>query len=396
MLTQHACRSIAALFCLLAPLAIHAQQPAPPPVDTGYVTYGSGAVSLPLGIGFRLPTYDRVNGVSLPWGPKIATRDDRIVIDALVTYRSHLGEFDPSIRLRAMSRGGFGIDFDGGRSTVTNDGWMRSDITNSVSAIAVGTDARNYYRSDRGTLYLNQTVGPDTASFRLRIGAQHEYDWSTGSRAPVTSHPWSVFGRTDSLKMRRPNPEIARGHVTSGLAGIDWHYETEDLSASIDVLGERAFDVRVDGPADKFSQITIGSKAKFSTFGTQSFEFRGHFVTPLETEPPPQRYVYLGGGGTLSTVDLLALGGDHLLYAEGEYFIPIDSLYLPFVGVPTVLLRYAAGSAGVGELPRFIQNITVGVMVKLLKVQFHYDPSYRETPFTKKSKLSVGLSLPTI
>jgi hypothetical protein len=27
--------------------------------------------SLPLGVGLRIPSYDRVNGLSLPWGPVI-------------------------------------------------------------------------------------------------------------------------------------------------------------------------------------------------------------------------------------------------------------------------------------------------------------------------------------
>jgi hypothetical protein len=385
--------------------------PIPEPVDTGYVTYDEGPISLPLRVGFRLPTYDRVNGLSLPWGPKIGFRHDSIRIDPTVTYRSHLGEFDPAVNIRLMSRSGFGADFYGGRGTFTNDRWIRSDISNSAAAFFVGSDARNYYRSDRAALELSQSVGSDSAHFRFGIGAQTERDWSTGSRAPVSSHPWSVFSRDDSLKMRRPNPAIWRGHITSALGRVAVDYNRDEVNASVDAFLERAIDVRLDEPfifftpggpvtsvrrkTDKFTQVTIGSKARFPTFGTQSFEFRGHFVITPADSAPPQRYAYLGGGRTLATVDQLALGGDRLVYVEGEYSIPIDSLLLPFIGSPTLLVRYAAGSAGIQDLPDFIQNVGAGVAFKIVRVMFHYDPNYRKTTFTKKQKLTVGLSLPT-
>ncbi len=34
--------------------------------DTSYVEYHESPISLPLGFGVRIPTYDRVNGLSLP------------------------------------------------------------------------------------------------------------------------------------------------------------------------------------------------------------------------------------------------------------------------------------------------------------------------------------------
>ncbi|HZK78367.1 MAG TPA: hypothetical protein VFC35_05615, partial [Gemmatimonadaceae bacterium] len=78
-----------------------AQTPASPPkpavaeADTGYVTYDEGPVSLPLGVGLRIPRYDRVDGIALPWGPMITLGYGRFELDPTVTYRSHLGKFDP-------------------------------------------------------------------------------------------------------------------------------------------------------------------------------------------------------------------------------------------------------------------------------------------------------------
>jgi hypothetical protein len=55
--------------------------------------------------------------------------------------------------------------------------------------------------------------------------------------------------------------------------------------------------------------------------------------------------------------------------------------------------RYAAGSAGIDDLPDFIQNIGVGLGVKLVKVEYHVDPNYRKTPYTHKHAFAIGFSL---
>src|SRR5688572_2565373 len=47
--------------------------------------------------GLRLPAYDRTNGVSLPWGPRLNTADGRYSLDVIGTYRSDLGAVDPRL-----------------------------------------------------------------------------------------------------------------------------------------------------------------------------------------------------------------------------------------------------------------------------------------------------------
>ncbi len=370
-------------------------QAAPQQVDTGYVTYDEGPISLPLGIGLRIPSYNRVDGLALPWGPQIRFAGDRIEIDPTVTYRTHIGEFDPRVRAK-LRLGQFDeILIDGGRGTFTNDGWMRSDLINSLAALGVGSDARNYFRADRGTAEFVHEIVSGPMSWKPRIGVLHEYAWSTGIPTRHTQAPWSALYRTDSLKMRRPNPAILAGHTTSATGGVGLVYEEADVKFTLTTAVEHAFDAPavVAGEDGQFTQVTIGSKATFPTFNTQHFDFRGRGVFGFGDQPPPQRYVYLGGAGTLATVDLLALGGDRLLFVEGEYSIPIRRPILPFVGTPVLSLRYAAGAAGVDELPDLIQNIGVGIGVKLVKVEYHIDPNYQNTSFTDRRAFSIGFSL---
>lgn len=361
------------------------------PADTVYEEYKEDVISLPLGVGLRIPSYDRVNGLSLPWGPIIRT--SRIEIDPTVTYRSNLGKLDPAARVKVAFGHVDSLSLYFGRGTFTNDGWIRSDLINSLTTLGVGSDSRNYYRADRVRGELSHSFGKAPFNTAVWIGGNHEFDWSTGIHAKHTNAPWSFFGRTDTLKMRRINPAITSGHVTSILGGIRGSYEQAELKGRFGVSLERSLDgpdlgLRGDG---QFTQATLDAKATFPTFGMQTFAFRGHGVASWDGAPP-QRYSYLGGAGTLATVDLLAFGGDRLVFVEGEYLYPLVKPLLPFVGAPVLSARYAAGSAGVDDLPDFIQNIGVALGFKIVKFEYHLDPNYKKTSFTRKHAWSVGFS----
>ncbi len=364
-------------------------------VDTSYVNYDSGPITLPFGIGLRIPEYNRVDGLAIPFGPMITLAEGRLVIDPTVTYRSNLGAFDPfgvaTIQLGKSAE----LIARGGRATFSNDRWIRSDLINSLAAIGVGSDARNYFRADRGTVELRRTITSKAMTYVPRAGALHEYAWSTGIHDRHTEAPWSILGRSDTLKMRRINPSIWKGHTTSATGGVNMVYELNDVTAGFDAGVEHAFKspATISVEEGQFTQFTLGGRTSFPTFGTQTFDFRGRALFGFGDDVPPQRWAYLGGAGTLATVDLLALGGDKLVYVQGEYSYPLVRPLLPFVGAPVLSARYAAGSAGVNELPDFIQNIGVAIGVKLVKVEYHIDPNYRKTPYTRRSAFSIGFSL---
>lgn len=372
--------------------------------DTGYVEYHESPVTLPLGIGLRIPSYDRVNGLTLPWGPQLVLGDQTLELNALVSYRSNLGNWDPSlegfIRLGTADE----IKLYVGRGTFTNDSWIRSDLFNSAAALFVGSDARNYYRGDRASLRLIHTLSTSAMTFTPFIGGSIERDWSTGSLAPQKS-PWSFFGRKGDLRMRRPNPPVSKGRINSILGGSGVQISRGGLEAKLDASVEHAFKAPnfacsaqviilpfTCGVAP-FTQTTLESRVKFPTFGSQRFEFKGHAVLAGGNTLPPQRFAYLGGAGTLATVDLLSLGGDNLLYLMGDYVIPIDRIVLPFVGSPFVALTYSAGNAGLGTIPTLIQNLGVGAGVSFLRVDYSIDPASNRSPFSRKSAVTFGVSL---
>jgi len=374
--------------------------------DTGYIDYHESPISLPLGLGLRIPTYDRVNGIALPWGPKLELNDARVDVDALVTYRSNLGKWDPSVE-GSLRPGDNEIRFYAGRGTFTNDAWIRGDLTNSAAAFFAGSDSRNYYRGDRAMARFAHAINGNGIIVTPYLGANIERDWSTGSLAPTKS-PWSVFGRKGNLKMRRPNPRVDIGSITSGLGGITTEVVRGGLEAKLDAMVEQSIRVALKpdcsgftGPicpqaqsTDNFTQLTIDGQVGFPTFGSQTFAFKGHAVVSGSGTPvPAQRFAYLGGTATLATVNLLALGGDHLLFVQGDYIIPFDRIQLPFVGPPFFGLRYAAGNAGIDGLPTLIQNLGVGVGASLFRVDYTIDPAQNRSPFSRKSAFSFGFSL---
>lgn len=397
--------STVALFALFVlATRLHAQDSTQIAPDTGYVEYRESPISLPLLFGLRIPSYDRVNGLTLPWGPELAVPGEKLQLDALVNYRSNLGKWDPSLEGFARPGDNNEISIYAGRGTFTNDSWIRSDLLNSAAALFVGSDSRNYYRADRASARFTRSLTSSAITFTPFVGGSIERDWSTGSLAPQKT-PWSFYGRKSSLRMRRPNPLVAKGHINSFLAGSGVELVQGGLEANLDFAVEHAFKAPTFlcasspplGPPAcgeaSFTQTTLDSHVKFPTFGTQTFEFKGHAVLTGSGILPPQRFAYLGGSGTLATVNLLALGGDHLLYLQGDYTVPIDRIQLPYVGSPFLALRYAAGNAGIISLPPLIQNVGVGAGVGFVRVDYSIDPARNRSPFSRKSAISFGVSL---
>jgi hypothetical protein len=339
--------------------------------------------------GIRIPSYNRVNGLSLPFGPTFIIRPGPIEIDPLITWRSDLGEIDPSIDIGAEPDRRFRFELSAGRGTFTNDAWIRGDIMNSLTSIALGTDTRNYYRADRVLAKAHRRWESVQAEIIPYVGGRTESAWSVGPEPGTQSAPWSAFGRTDTLEgMRRPNPPILKGRITSALVGARFNWE----SAGVQLTVRQDFEIPFSPPeflgSDPFTlQSTSHGEVKFPTFGTQSFELTAHGVGTFGGYAPPQRFAYLGGAGTLPTFDLLEMGGDHLLFVESLYHIPIDRIVIRYVGSPTFSLRHAFGSAGLGWLPEYEQNIGARLTIAMIRFDYTIDPR------SKESEFSIGLAL---
>jgi len=340
------------------------------PLPSGYglryrlVRRPSEPFALPGLYGLRIPSYDRVNGLSLPVAPVFALDSGRVEIEPAVTYRSHLGAVDPSLATRVELGRRSRAELWAGRATFTNDAWIYSDIVNSSVALVTGRDQRNYFRADRAELRgFRRWEGP-TWEYEPFLGARYERAWSVGPDSFTLVTPWSLYGRRHEERMRRPNPRIDEGHVTSALVGLRSRWEPADLRARLSVEGELGF----DAPNDRqFTQITADGKVGFPAFQQHYYELQLHAVVTPGPNAPRQRYAYLGGPGTVRTLELLEQGGDMLFFMEQHYRVPLKRPALPLVGPPTFTLRHVLGAAGVGELPALEQEVGLRLGVGFLR-----------------------------
>jgi hypothetical protein len=340
---------------------------------------------LPYLYGLRFPSYDRVNGLSLPFGPTLTFAGGRGEVNALVTYRSDLGKFDPRIsgELELSRRMRVGLNLE--RGTFSNDAWIWPDYVNSLSAIALGTDTRNYYRADRVDFTMHRVWEFTRTTVEPFLGYRFEKSWPVGPAFGESRGPWSALRRTDSLGMFRPNPAVIAGEIGSAIGGTAIAWESGGVKLSGRTQAERSVQLgsplTVPGASVDFTQVTSDLNVGFLTFGEQEYQVDVHWVSTLGNTPPMQRFVYLGGPGTMPFLDLLEQGGDELLLVDQRYAIPLNNVRVGMFGVPTLQFRHRLGSAGLGKLPDLEQVIGVGISLTVIRGEVQLDPSTRKVRF---------------
>jgi hypothetical protein len=340
---------------------------------------------LPYFYGLRVPSYDRVNGLSLPFGPTLTFAGGRGEINALVTYRSDLGKFDPRIagELELTRRMRVALNVE--RGTFSNDAWIWPDYVNSLSVIALGKDTRNYYRADRVDFTMHRVWEFTRTTLEPFLGYRFEKSWPVGPAFGENRGPWSAIGRSDSLGIFRPNPAVIAGEIGSARGGAVIEWEAEGLKVSGGTQAERSVQgsaLTVPGASVDFTQLTSDLNVGFITFGEQEYQLEVHWVTTLGNTPPMQRFVYFGGSGTMPFLDLLEQGGDELLLVDQRYAIPLNNVRVGVLGVPTLQFRHRLGSAGLGKLPDLEQMIGMGISLTVIRGEVQLDPSSRKVRFS--------------
>jgi len=341
------------------------------------------AIEFPLVGGLRIPSYDRVDGASIAWGP-ILRPTARLEFDPTVTYRSHLGALDPGVHMLVNAGETWRLTLDGRRGTFTNDAWINSDLVNSITTFSVGSDKRNYYRADRIEAAIGRidrlTIDPTTSlEVETYVGALTERAWSAGSPDTIGSHPWTVLNQDDPENIRRANPAVEPGRISAGVFGATARWRYGDVAvgaiARIEVPWQAPNDAR-------FVQITADGTIQFPTFGLQRFRADIHVMATPGDTAPPQRFSYMGGSSTLPVIrSLLSLGGDQLLHMDMRYEVPLPRLAIPYAGAPILALRHRIGSAGVQNLPRFIQNVGATASLGFVRIAYDIDPASRQDHF---------------
>ncbi|MDB4916332.1 MAG: hypothetical protein JWM95_3976 [Gemmatimonadetes bacterium] len=335
----------------------------------------------PAGIqGLLIPSYDRVDGLSLPIGALITVSG--VEIEPRLTYRSRLGVVDPGVEVRTSSDRDVRFEGRAGRDTRSNDKWIYSDLVNSLTTFWNGSDTRNYYRSSVGEGRVFFHIARPGMVLEPFVGGRYE----RASSISGTGDIFTVRSRTDTEHTKRPNPAVEPGDISSLLAGAMFN-DTAGVVISRARLELEGSASTMAGTS-QFVQLTFDGRVAFPTFGTQKLRFRGHGVATTGDAVPRARYAYIGGSGTLPVADLMEFGGGQLAYLESLYLIPVDAVILPVVGSPVVTVRHIIGGAGIKSLPKLEQTIGAGLGLSVL----HFDVD-TDVARSRGTKFSFGISL---
>ncbi|MBA3338466.1 MAG: hypothetical protein H0T54_01715 [Geodermatophilaceae bacterium] len=332
--------------------------------------------------GLIIPSYDRVNGLSLPVGGRFVASNVGLEVEPALTYRSRLGAVDPSVDLRLVRSDSLRLVARIARDTRTNDGWIYGNLVNSALFFIGGADARNYFRSNIGEARAIARLETPTMVVEPFLGGRYE----RVSPISAAGNVFTIRNRRDIEKGARPNPLVEDVTISSLLGGATLGYEAAPVTGRLAATVEQSTSVSTG--ASSFTQLTMHGHVQFPTFSTQTLSIRGHAVASRGGNVPKARYAYLGGSGTLPLLDLLERGGDQLFFVEGRYAIPIERFMFPLVGSPTVTLRDIIGGAGVHSISRVEHEVGIGIGVSFIHVEVTTDARGE-----RGTKYGVGISL---
>ena len=335
-------------------------------------------------MGLQIPTYDRVNGITAVvgatwWFPMLGSAQPFIHGEA--GWRTELGEpvYGGEIGARM---GAYTVAGGYTRESATNDQWIRGDLMNSLNYLLSGKDYRDYHEVERTWVGLQRAIGDEEKSFFAVLGARLQTE--DASSLPG-GQPWHILG--DSARI---NPAIDDGRITSAIADLTLEWLGRETAAEATLTYEHALDA-LDGQF-AFSRATLDADWAVHAFANHTVEIELHAQAPITGGIlPRQRWGFVGGSSTIQTADFAEFYGDHVVFMETTYVIPMPPrLALPVLGAPDFELVHAAGMAWTEDDQRDLRQ-EIGARLQFFSLYFRYmlDPSD-----PSNADLDIGLGWP--
>jgi hypothetical protein len=323
--------------------------------------------------GFRNVAYNRVDGLSVSWGPqwRILRREFGPVADAWVTPRSARARVGGGGQLRIPFGATLELAAGVERSTVTNEWWIRDELANSASTLLLGRDLRDYHETDQAWLRLARRLPDPPVEGRFEVGP---YLVVRGARdhSLITRSPWAVTGRG---QLERPNPPVAEGSYGSVEIGTLASWEGASTRFRGRALVEHA--PSRDG-ITRFTRLLANGRWDMEALWDHRLAVAGHALATLAGDAaPPQRWSFVGGQGTLPTLPFATLRGDRLAFIRTTYEIPLPLVEVSILGSPSLQLLHATGTAWQTgtPMPSWHQNLGLGIRMSLIRLAAWLDPA---------------------
>lgn len=334
------------------------------------------------------PSYDRVNGLSVYASANInPTREEGgPVFNVWGAYRfENPHKLGGGVRWRVpLGTENLRLTGEASRATRTMDAWIRGDVSNSVRALVLGRDYRDYWDADVFRVMVERPVGKPLIAGESWLGPRFGLQVSN-DRALEAKAPYSLINPEG---LERFNPPAVEGTFVSLLAGTEYHWRGRSTSFDTDLNVEHALSAPEDA---EFTQALVEATYLSTALRTHSMRVYLRAMAPIGGSAPPQRRGILGGGGSLPTEPIARFRGDHLVFIESSYIIPLNNIVLPVVGSPSVEAVHLAGAAWTGDdEPQWVQNAGGGVIFALARARVVINPAQR--PLVPK--FSFGFYIP--
>ena len=244
--------------------------------------------------------------------------------------------------------------------TDSQDGWLISAAENTLNAVLLRRDYRDYYRRTGGSLYTAHNVGGV-----LQVGAR----WSRDRLASMgQSSDWALLGDNWSEPAFRANPAADEGTVISARADVQLdtrnHVGQAERGWFINAYAERSGGVL--GGDFRFKRYLLDLR-RYQPVGPGTrldLRLRGGTAKG----DLPEQYVYrLGGFGSVRGYGFKAFAGDRSVLLNTQYWIDAD--------------RHWGG-----QLP--LDGLGLGVFFDAGAAWFAHD---RSDPFTGFRDLALGV-----
>lgn len=334
--------------------------------------------------GFHPPTYDRVNGLTVTVGaayrlPRLG--DLTPWVHGQVGWITERGEptYGADLRLEWAPMAVFGGFRKG---WVTNDEWIRGDLMNSLNYLWDGDDFRDYHSAEQAWVGVSRAFGDEDKNLFGLLSVRGEIQ---DAESLYADEPWHLLG--DSV---RPNPAIEPGRTSSVIGRFEGEWLGLETALEGWVEYESAQDW-LDGEFT-FDRVSLGGDFAMHALADHTLEIEFYGQLPVSGGPlPPQRWSFVGGSGTLQTLEDAEFYGDHVTYVESKYIIPFpERVALPIIGAPELQLVHAAGMAWFEGDDRDIhQEIGARLQFFAVYVRYMIAPGSDRDP-----KFNVGVSWP--
>ena len=288
--------------------------------------------------GLHAPTYDRVNGLSIPVGARtrfsavpgrpelavgmtwIPARDD---VDVRLHNAWRLGE---RVRLGPYVK----------RAVVSNEAWIRSTWYNSLAHFVAGDDVRSHYDSRESGLELEWagTEPPEweeAPRWRVVAAVGREEAEALLPRQVTILFGEQAPGPVPSVPDYDPHLQIDEGSLWFGRVGFEWGSQTRNRRTALGFGIEAGLADEIGHPFDgldgvgSFDFLLVEGRVSTRRVTAVGHAVEGFALGRLDVSGrlPMQRYSTIGGIGTLPTMPLRGLRAPRLLYAEVAYAIPL-------------------------------------------------------------------------